>query len=246
MTHQEDAAQSRRDPPGPTPGTELHPHRGDWLREVVFGLNDGLVTTLVFIMTVSGVTAQANTIVLVALSEVVAGSVSMALGGYLSAKTEHELLQRRIATEAYEIAHEPEEERAELRAIYHDKGMRGELLDRVVTHLTANPERWLHALVRDELGLVAEWPARAPWQQGLQIGAAFLVGGLVPTLPFLLHLPQPRVWAYGLTALVALALGSLKARYTAQSVVRSALEFLAIVTLGTLAGVLFGLLLHVV
>lgn len=224
---------------------ELHPHRGDWLRDVVFGLNDGLVTTLVFIMTVSGVAAHSTIIVLIALSEVAAGGVSMALGGYLSAKTEREILQQRIATEAYEIAHEPEEERAELRTIYREKGLRGELLDRVVGFLTADNRRWLRALMRDEHGMIEEHPPRPPWQQGLQVGAAFLIGGLVPTLAFLLQLPQPRAWAYGFTALVACVLGFIKARYTTQSPLRSALEFLVIVTLGTLAGIALGLLLQV-
>jgi vacuolar iron transporter family protein len=226
------------------PAYELHPHRGDWLRDLVFGLNDGLVTTLVFIMTVSGVAAHSSIIVLIALSEVAAGSVSMALGGYLSAKTVRELLQKRIATEAYEIEHEPEEERAELRAIYREKGLRGPLLDRVVGHLTADRRRWLRALMRDEHGVIEEEPPRPPWQQGLQIGAAFLLGGLVPTLAFLLPLPNPRVWAYAFTALVALVLGILKARYTIHGPLRSALEFLAIVTLGTLAGIALGALLH--
>ena len=62
---------------------EQHPHGGDWLREIVFGLNDGLVTTLVFIMVVSGIAS--THIVVVVLGEVFAGAVSMALGGYLSA-----------------------------------------------------------------------------------------------------------------------------------------------------------------
>lgn len=227
----------------PTPQVELHPHGGDWLREVVFGLNDGLVTTLVFIMTVSGV-AQAPAIVLIALSEVAAGGISMALGGYLSAQTEHEILLKRIATERFEIEHEPDEERAELRQIYREKGLHGDLLDRVVGHLTADEERWLRALIRDEHGIVEEAPGAPPWLQGLRVGGAFVAGGLVPTLAFLFGLPQPRWWAYGLTALVALGLGAVKARYTLKGPLRSGLEFLAIVTAGTVAGVALGALLH--
>ena len=92
---------------------EQHPHGGGWLREIVFGLNDGLVTTLVFLMVVSG--GASSNLLLIMLSEVMAGGVSMALGGYLSARTEREILDHRIATEQYEIEHEPEEERAELR-----------------------------------------------------------------------------------------------------------------------------------
>src|SRR6266704_2236585 len=158
---------------------EQHPHRGDWLREIVFGLNDGLVTTLVFIMAVSEI-APAR-LLLVVLGEVLAGGISMALGGYLSARTARQILEQRIATERFEIEHEPEEEQAELVSIYQNKGFTGPLLQHVGNHLTA---------------------------------------------------------------LTALALGAIKAHYTRQGPVRAGLEFLVVVTLGTLVGVGLGLLLH--
>ncbi len=220
---------------------EQHPHKGDWLREIVFGLNDGLVTTLVFIMAVSEI-APAR-LLLVVLGEVLAGGVSMALGGYLSARTEQEILDHRIATERYEVEHEPEEEREELRAIYRRKGLSGALLERVVRHLTANTDRWHWAMVHDELGVVEDKRIN-PWLQGLQVGLSFVAGGLIPTVPVLLALPQARWWAYGLTALTALVLGAVKARYTRKGPVRAGLEFLVVVTIGTLAGVGIGLLLH--
>src|SRR6266852_6986311 len=197
---------------------EQHPHGGDWLREIVFGLNDGLVTTLVFIMAISGIAS--THFVFVVLGEVLAGGVSMALGGYLSARTAREVLDKRIATEQYEIRHEPEEERAELRAIYQNKGLSGPLLDRVVGHLTADRERWHRAMVHDELGVVEDTHIN-PWLEGVQIGVSFVVGGLIPTVPVLFSLPQARWWAYGLTALTALLLGVIKARYTHKGPVRA-------------------------
>lgn len=221
---------------------EQHPHGGAWLREIVFGLNDGLVTTLVFLMAVSG--AASSNLLLIMLGEVMAGGVSMALGGYLSARTELEVLEKRIATERYEIQHEPEEERAELRAIYQRKGIHGPLLDRIVDHLTADEERWHQALVHDELGVVEDTKIN-PWWQGLQVGISFVIGGLIPTIPVLLSLPQVRWWAYGLTALTAMSLGAIKARYIQKGPLRAGLEFLLVVTLGTLAGVGLGFLLRV-
>lgn len=167
----------------------------------------------------------------------------MALGGYLSARTEQEVLEQRIATERYEIEHEPEEERAELHDIYRRKGFSGPLLHHVVGHLTADQDRWHRALVHDELGVVDDTRIN-PWRQGSQVGLAFIIGGLIPTIPVLLSLPQARWWAYGLTALTALTLGAIKARYTPKGPVRAGLEFLVIVTVGTLAGFAIGLLLH--
>ena len=220
---------------------ELHPHGGDWLRDIVFGLNDGLVTTLVFLMAVSELAPQR--LLFIVLGEVSAGGISMALGGYLSARTEQQVLDQRIATERFEIQHEPDEERAELRAIYRRKGFRGALLERIIADLTANEERWHRALIADELGMVEE--ARAnPWRQAALIGLAFVVGGLIPTVPVLLGLPGVRWWAYGLTAATALTLGAIKARYTGKNPIGSGLEFLLVVTVGTLGGVALGLLLH--
>lgn len=220
---------------------ELHPHGGEWLREVVFGLNDGLVTTLVFILAVSSV-ARSH-LVLIALGEVVAGGISMTLGGYLSSRTTHDIVEHQIATERLEITHEPGEERAELRAIYRRKGLHEPLLDRVVEHLTADKERWLRSMVTDELGIL-EGERQHPMLDGLLIGGAFTVGGLIPTLPFLIGLAHPRLWAYGLTALTALLLGSIKSRYTLKSPLRAGLEFLAIVSIGTAAGAAVSLVLH--
>src|ERR1700730_18176871 len=208
---------------------EQHPHGGSWLREIVFGLNDGLVTTLVFIVAVSGIAAAH--LVVVVLSEVMAGGISMALGGYLASPTEKEVFDYRIATERYEIEYEPEEEHAELRAIYQWKGFQGPLLDRVVSYLTADHERWHRAMVHDELGVVEDERIN-PWSRGLQIGLSFVVGGLIPTLPVLLMLVQMRWWAYGLTALTAMVLGTIKGRYTHKNPVRAGLEFLVVVTLG--------------
>lgn len=220
---------------------EQHPHRGDWLREIVFGLNDGLVTTLVFIMAVSQVAP--GRLLLVVLGEVLAGGISMALGGYLSVRTAKQVLDKRIATERFEIEHEPEEERAELQEIYRNKGLSGPLLQQVVGHLTADHERWHQAMVHDELGVVEDMHIN-PWLQGMQIGLSFVVGGLIPTIPLLLSLPFVQWWAFGLTAVTALTLGAIKARYTHQGPVRAGLEFLAVVTVGMLVGVGIGLLLH--
>jgi VIT1/CCC1 family predicted Fe2+/Mn2+ transporter len=220
---------------------EKHPHGGDWLREIVFGLNDGLVTTLVFIMAVSQLAS--GHLLLVVLGEVLAGAISMTLGGFLSARTAKQILDQRIAIERYEVENEPDEERAELRAIYYKKGFRDPLLHQVVDYLTSNRERWHQAMIHDELGVVED-TAIHPLRQGIQVGLSFLIGGFIPALPVLFSLPFLQWWAYGLTALTAMTLGTIKARYTRQGPLRAGLEFLVIVTIGTLAGVGVGLLLH--
>jgi VIT1/CCC1 family predicted Fe2+/Mn2+ transporter len=98
-------------------------------------------------------------------------------------------------------------------------------------------------MVHDELGVVED-TAIHPLLQGVQIGLSFVVGGLIPTVPVLLSLPHVQWWAYGLTAITSLVLGAIKAHYTRQGLIRAGLEFLVVVTIGTLAGVGLGFLLH--
>lgn len=225
---------------------EQHPHRGDWLRDAVLGLNDGLVTTLVFVMTLGGVAASRQALVATALAELFAGGVSMSFGGFLAARTGREVLAKRIATERLEIASEPDEERAELRAIYRRKGFEGRLLEEIVAHQTATPERWLRAMSHDELG-VTEDAAVRPLRTGASVGLAFMVGAIVPIFPFFFGgLPRwgAQVAAFGVTAAAGLALGAVKSRHTLKSPLRSGAELLGLAAAGALAGVLIGRVLH--
>jgi len=223
---------------------EQHPHGGDWLREIVFGLNDGLVTTLVFVLAVSAV-AQKQ-LVVVAVGELLAGAVSMGLGAFLSARTEYAILAQRIATERFEIAHEPAEEHAELRRIYYRKGFRGPLLEGVVRFLTANNHRWLNAMVQDELGVVEGEAQRPPWLQGLLVAASFALGAFIPIVPLLIGISSPQVAAYLLTVLTAFLLGMLKARFTLAGALRNSVEILVIITIGAGIGLLVGAVLRLV
>lgn len=160
-----------------------------------------------------------------------------------STRTNQEVIEQRIATELLEIQQEPDEEREELREIYAEKGLEGTLLDDVIDALTSTEERWLQSMIRDEHGIVSTASQSGLRRAGV-IGGSFVVGGLVPTASFALHLGQPKLVAFGLTAAVALALGAAKSRYTAKHALRSALEFLAIVAVGTLVGFAIGSGLH--
>jgi VIT1/CCC1 family predicted Fe2+/Mn2+ transporter len=216
---------------------EQHPHGGGWLRDVVLGLNDGLVTTLVFVMTLGGATGSRHVLLTSAFAELVAGGVSMGCGGFLAARADADILAARIATERQEIATEPEEERRELRAIYRRKGFRGGLLEAIIAHQTATPERWLAAMLHDEHGITPE-QGSSPLQAGTVVGLSFVAGALVPILPFLI--PWPRLPAalasFALAAAAAMGLGALKSRHTLRGALRSGVEFLTLAAAAALVG----------
>lgn len=219
---------------------ERHHHPPPFIGHIILGLNDGIVTTLVFALSVAG--AAPHSVVLAGLAEMFAGGVAMFLGASVASVSEQEAAHHQIAVERHEIEHEPEEERDELTAIYRRKGFHGEQLEGIVAHLTADKERWLNSLIHDELLLRPE-EFLSPWKVGAVVGLSFILGALIPVLPFLLHLPHADVAAALLSLLALFGTGAAKSRTSHRGWLRSGLELVIMGAVGTLAGVLIGKLL---
>lgn len=133
-----------------------HSPRGRAIREVVFGVHDGLITTIGFLSGVSAASAGWRVIVVAGLAEAFAQTLSMGFGAYLSSKSEREFYQREIARERLEIETTPEKERDEMRQIYRSKGFSTDEIEMVVARVTANKELWLKTMMMEELGLIEE------------------------------------------------------------------------------------------
>ena len=219
---------------------ERHEHPNALIGEIILGFNDGIVTTLVFALSVSGASAGAyRTVIVAGLAEMIAGGVSMFLGGYTAARAVAEAYYYQVGVERNEIEQEPEEERFEVRRLYRERGFHGPVLDTIVRHITADRERWLQVMVRDELGAPPDEGPPA-WQSGLAVGLAFMIGALIPVLPFLVHLPVAPLLAI-VASLCALALtGVLRSRYSQKSAWRSAGELVVVGVVGTAVGLVVG------
>ena len=162
--------------------------RSGTLRAVIFGVSDGLVSNLALVMGVAGAAgtagADASFIVLAGIAGLMAGAFSMAAGEYISMQSQRELFERQIALERAEMEAMPEEEQAEMAALYRAKGFPPDEADAIAARLFEDPERALDTLIREELGL-------DPRELGSPIGAAlgsfvsFAVGASVPVLPYL-------------------------------------------------------------
>jgi VIT1/CCC1 family predicted Fe2+/Mn2+ transporter len=222
---------------------EQHEHPSALIGEILLGLNDGIITTLVFALSVAGASAGAYRAVIVAgLAEMCAGGVSMFLGGYTAARAVSEAYDYQVDVERHEIESEPDEERHEVRRMYRDRGFEGHLLETIVGHITADRERWLNVMVRDELGAPPEEGPQA-WQAGLAVGLAFMGGALVPILPFLLHLPLAAVVAAVLSLFALGVTGALRTRYSRKPAWRGAAELIAVGVIGTAVGIAVGAIL---
>lgn len=155
------------------------------LRAVIFGVSDGLVSNTSLVMGVAGAASgDPHFILLAGIAGLLAGSFSMAAGEYISMQSQRELFERQIHLEREELRVMPEEEEAELAAIYRAKGFTASEAATIAHRMFGDPEAALDTLVREELGLDPEELGN-PWRAAFGSFVAFAIGAVVPVIPFL-------------------------------------------------------------
>ncbi len=155
------------------------------LRAVIFGVSDGLVSNTSLVMGIAGASSgNSNFVLLAGIAGLIAGSFSMAAGEYISMQSQRELYERQIALERAELEAMPEEEEAELAAIFRAKGFTDEEARTVAARLFQDPEHALDTLLREELGIDPD-QLGSPWGAAFGSLIAFAAGAVVPVVPFL-------------------------------------------------------------
>ena len=162
---------------------------GNNLRAAVFGFNDGIISNLSLILGIAGAGASGQIILTSGLAGLLAGSLSMAAGEYVSVRSQREMYEYQIGLERDELAEYPAEEAEELALIYQARGIDLEQARSIAQRLMSNPEHALNTLAREELGLNPDDLA-SPWSAAVFSFCAFGSGALLPLLPFLLHAPN--------------------------------------------------------
>ena len=167
--------------------TNPHETRGSSIvRPVVFGATDGLVCNLSLIMGVAGAAGEdPHSLVIAGVAGLLAGGFSMAVGEYVSVRSQRELLEYQIELQRHQLHNTPEQERAILIEIYEAKGLSRAESDLIVGRIMNDPERAIDTFVREEIGLSAETMG-SPVTAGLGSLGAFSIGAMVPLVPFIL------------------------------------------------------------
>ncbi|MFN2448484.1 MAG: VIT1/CCC1 transporter family protein [Candidatus Baltobacteraceae bacterium] len=154
------------------------------VRELVFGVQDGILTTL-GIATGIGVAEGKNWFVLISgLLALLAGALSMGVGEYLGGKAEREVVQAAIDMEREEMATNPHDEFAEQVAYYKLKGFSSEEAHTIVLRLSQNPEIYLYEMMRDEFGIDPRIAEQTSLRPAFQMAASFAAGALLPLVPY--------------------------------------------------------------
>ncbi len=217
---------------------EWHGGGAESIRNVIYGVNDGLTATLGVLAGVGGASIDARVVLIGGLSAMVASGVSMAGGAYLATKSQREVFEGQFAREAAEIEAMPELEKAELIDIYRSKGLTADEAKTIVDRITQDKKVWLETQAREELGLDAS-QFENPVREGLVAGVSTLVGGAIPVAGYLFgrFLVGPAMSGIGSLAIAFLIcgvflflIGSARSFFTGKGGVRSGLEMLVVGT----------------
>ena len=212
---------------------------GGFLRNVVYGFNDGLTANFGLVAGVIGAAVEPHVIMISGVAGMIADALSMGSSGYLAAKSEQEVWEHEIAMEKEEIRLMPEVEEQELALLYEAKGVDPRTARRMASEVMVDPERALGEQVREELK-IGEAHA-TPFKEGWITGAATAVGAFIPVAPFLFLTGKAAIWTAFLLAMLShFGVGAARSFFTGRGVIRSGIDMfvvgLGVAAVGYLVG----------
>lgn len=185
-------------------------HRVGWLRAMVLGANDGIISTAALLLGVAAADSTRTAILTAGMAGLVAGAVSMALGEYVSVSSQRDSERSDIEKEKWELANLADHELDELTAIYQSKGLKPELAREVAVQLTEHDALAAHLL--DELG-ITEGELAKPFQAAWSSAVSFAVGAAIPLVAAALASAGLRIGTIiGVTIVALFGLGYIGAR----------------------------------
>jgi len=210
------------------------------IHELIFGAEDGLISILGAVIGVAISTQDNQFILLAGAAAALPGAISMAAGTYLGAKSEAEVLARKLAEERRQYEQDPEGEHDEMREFYRQRGFTEDEIAVLMRGVMRNPDFLLEEMAAHELG-IAQKELVHPLRRALWIYLSYVLGSAVPVAPFALfeYSTALAVSIIG-TLLTLTAIGAAKTLITHRSIWKSALEMLIVATLAGSLGFLAG------
>lgn len=211
------------------------------IREVVFGLEDGMVSTMGAITGIAVGTGNHFTIILAGLVIISVESISMAVGSYISSKSEQDMEQRMIAEEKEEIEEFPAHEQEEMEGLFIADGWPRPLAQKMAAETAKNKTLMLREMAYRELGVVMK-AGDSPLRNGLLMWASYIGGGIIPIVPYIVITPVQSAIpvSVGLTLVALFFLGVGTSRFSKRNWLKSGMEMLLLAGLAALVGYFVG------
>jgi VIT1/CCC1 family predicted Fe2+/Mn2+ transporter len=202
---------------------------GGFLRNVVYGFNDGLTANVGLVAGVIGAATvnQHQAVVVAGVAGLIADALSMGSSGYLASKSEREVYEYEISMEKTEVELMPEIERDELAVIYEAKGMDRNSAHTLATQIMGDPQQMLKEQVQEELK-IGEF-SMSPFREGWITGLATAFGAAIPVFPFLIwHGTTAIVISFALAMLSHFVVGAARSVFTGRGVFRSGFDMFVV------------------
>jgi VIT1/CCC1 family predicted Fe2+/Mn2+ transporter len=224
--------------------TLYEPHIGEtrqYWRDIILGVNDGLVSMFLLVVGVVGGGLDSGPVLLTAMAGALAGAISMAAGEYLATKSQDQVLEAELKLERTHIRDHRQQELDQLREMFGDMGLRDEDVGMVVAAFDRSDEAILNAMKALEFGFV-ESERRSPYRAMFASGLLFLVGSLPSIIPFVVldSVNTALAWATVLALGGLFIVGVVKARVAKNSWLTSGLENMVIAGVGGVIAWLIG------
>jgi DNA damage-binding protein 1 len=202
---------------------EKHSPSGEWIKNVVYGGLDGIITTFAVVAGSVGAGLSRQVLLILGFSSLVADAFSMGMGDALSTKAEHQYIQKERDREEWEYDNDRDGEEKEMVELYQERGMAEDDARLVITKMAKYKEFFIDVMMMEELGLVIPGEDDSPWKDGLVTFLSFIFFGIFPLLSYVIAYSidddPNRLFGYscGVTGCMLFTLGVLKSRVCAVS-----------------------------
>ena len=225
---------------------EEHFESSNTVKDIVIGMSDGLTVPFALAAGLSGAVSNTSIILTAGIAEIIAGSIAMGLGGYLSGKTEIDHYNSELKREHDEVTNMPEKEKHEVKEILTHYGLSSEAADTVVFELVKDKNKWVDFMMKFELGLDKP-DTNLARKSAITIALSYVAGGLIPLSPyyFISDAQMALYYSCGVTLICLFAFGYFKSKATGQPLFIGALKVTAVGALAAAAAFSIAKLFHV-
>lgn len=217
-------------------GEDWHTTKGRVIRDVVYAIDTGLVTTVSFLAGISVSLVIRNKVILAGVIQIIAGTMAIFFGSYISTKAQKHFFENQIEREKREIDEDPKKETQEIREIFADMGFNAQEQEVAVKRITVNKDVWLKFMVQEEIG-ISPGLIDNPFEIGFISAGSFLIGSLPAILPIILfdNVKQALIASFVSVLFFLFVLGMLKSRITKLHWFLSGIEtlFIGAISCGT-------------
>jgi vacuolar iron transporter family protein len=210
--------------------------RGRYLPDIVYGANDGIITTFAVVAGAAGASFSGGAIIVLGLANLLADGISMGLSNFLALRSKKDFDAEQRKKEEWEIEKFPDIERKEVREILERWGVPEAHMEPVIEGVTKDKKKWVDLMMIEELGIIEEEDG-PPIMHGVMTFVAFLIAGAMPLLSYIFPVNGESQFLVSIisTGTSLFVVGALRSLVTKRSWLRSGLEMLSVGALAAVA-----------